>query len=512
MTSKDLMVNNVVLLVSEGARGIILGSQFAYIRELMGRPTSADDDESTLRLITAAAAIFSAGRLLANIALGILSDKWCYRTVLVLALLVQAAGQFGYSMAAYSNVYVLLATRFVIGFGSGVLATCRAFVGAIVPPEQKTRQFSYLGTAKFFGYAITPALALAFPSELRVKSWTICSHALPGYIMCVTCLATAAACWFMMSNVRAPPTKQQQSPPSLSPLRERLMSHQQANPRALSQTVTQWLRHCNRFCDPYVLGSAIFICLNLTSKGVLTLMEATLGPQFESVFPDDDDKLEQDTQWFFLFLGLGGLVVYIGMALKPSASSDASDMSEQSSLAPQQQTFIRRVWQSCTSHAKQWDVYLLIASQVITAVGSSILMIRDGGDSLVRVIVAAVLVRSLAAPMADTLAVSLFSAVVTDSGGRQGKMMAWISGAGSVGRIVFPLLTEVEPTKAVFGCAAGASLLCALSMWLYNQRANATINAQFGKDASDAVSLHTSALEADVNISYILIPADESVI
>jgi MFS family permease len=446
MSVTDIVVNNAVLLVSEASRGIILGTQFAYIRSL-------GSEENVSSYTTAAVAIFSVGRLLANTALGYASDKWCYRSILVTALLIHAAGQLLYATSVYYNVYILLLSRFIVGFGSGVLATSRAYVGATTPAADKTRQFSFLGASKFVGYALTPAIALAMQSDVSTGGWVLNSYTAPGYFMCAATLITAIACQLKMSDVRAPlsthPTANTDAPVVALPWYRRM---------------SQWAHGLLTADRAFMLGSCMFIVLNFASKGVLTLMEATLAPLFQRVFVDSDNDMQEDTQQFLLYLGLGGLVVYVLMALKPTKPTPATVAQlPQPGLRSRAQRWLNH----CAKYAKQWDLVLLIASQFITALGSLMLAIHPASLTLSRLVWSSMLIWSIASPVADTLAVSLFSAVVSDAGGKQGKMMAWISCAGSVGRIIFPLLTNVAPSDAVFGASAAVSAVCGVCLCKY---------------------------------------------
>ena len=69
---------------------------------------------------------------------------------------------------------------------------------------------------------------------------------------------------------------------------------------------------------------------------------------------------------------------------------------------------------------------------------------------------------SVAAPMSATITVSAFSKLVGNQ--PQGLHMGVITAAGSVGRIVFPLLASVHPANIAIIAGAVTSLLCALAI------------------------------------------------
>jgi hypothetical protein len=92
------------------------------------------------------------------------------------------------------------------------------------------------------------------------------------------------------------------------------------------------------------------------------------------------------------------------------------------------------------------DLTLLVGSSVATAVGALVLAHPWPGDhTLASLSAGAVLVWSVGAPIADVVATSCFSLVV--AGKAQGRYMGFITMAGSVGRIVLPLVTVATSTE-----------------------------------------------------------------
>jgi MFS transporter, ceroid-lipofuscinosis neuronal protein 7 len=75
------------------------------------------------------------------------------------------------------------------------------------------------------------------------------------------------------------------------------------------------------------------------------------------------------------------------------------------------------------------------------------------------------LIWSLGSPLSQVMILSTFSRML---GARpQGLMMGLITGAGSVGRIVSPLIAVSLPIALTFGLVGSASLLCALLLLAY---------------------------------------------
>jgi MFS family permease len=293
-----------------------------------------------------------------------------------------------YATATYSNIYVLLMSRFIIGFGSGVLATSRAYVGAVFPSSERMRQYSFLGASKFIGYAITPAIALGLHVNSRPGGLIQTTHTIPGYIMCACCISIAAGCHWGMSDVRAPQKPQ-----------NKILTIKA--PTTLVQKLHNSIRAVYTTDRSFLIGATVFVVLNAASKGVLTLLEALLAPLFQQTYVDVHGDMQRDTEEFLLYLGLGGLAIYLLMALKPNKPRTPNTTDAPAG-------YIQTCVNSCARAATRWDMALLIGSQVLTTSGSSILTLDANTLQMSQLVTSAVLIWSIASPVSDTLAVSLF--------------------------------------------------------------------------------------------------------
>jgi hypothetical protein len=59
------------------------------------------------------------------------------------------------------------------------------------------------------------------------------------------------------------------------------------------------------------IGAGVFIALNFVARGVLALLETTGAPIFGEIWEDVDGDIVQDTSNMMLFLGLGGLIIFL---------------------------------------------------------------------------------------------------------------------------------------------------------------------------------------------------------
>ena len=680
--SRDVVLNNAVLLVSEASRGIILSTLFAYLTAASGSSSLAPATVTAL-----AVSLFSVGRLLANYGLGYWVDKTPLRRVFIACLLAQSVGHLIYTTGYSSGVPGLLLSRFVIGFASGVLGACRAFVAATEPPALRTRQYAILGMSKFVGYALTPGVALAFVATDFIAGGSVFNgNTLPGYVMLAACVSLAGAVFLFMSPVST------EAVPPASTVTATVAPGLVATPRAAllasadgaaaasasdaaastttavgavplsmappppatraglcSRAASLWADMMAFWSSPYGSGVALFFLLNLVSKGVLTLMETMLAPAFGAVFSDGDGDAGADTSEFILLLGLGGMVTFAAMVLKPvpqkknlggaavpnsggqhattasgggggglgslvvghgvgllpkplslgsrptaytqlppenpgeiSRSSDVGGSSglsnengeprrhpdayaapafspspspgreignkpsssacaspsgrvngthtafypdvrgngrtvapargessrmgdleadalasarsasveashhhlpsgaaraatpsqssvtlSSSSRASSACTAVYRslgcgvLHSSCVTHAKAWDSGLLLGSFMLTALGAFLASPPLQSITLGQLALGFTLIWSVGAPIADVLTTSMFSVLVTTSGGKQGRAQGWITAAGSSGRILFPLLFGFLSHTAVLVFSGLCCLACA---------------------------------------------------
>jgi len=184
-------------------------------------------------------------------------------------------------------------------------------------------------------------------------------------------------------------------------------------------------------------GIGLFIILNLVTRGVLALLETVGAPIFVDVWDSDKQDAVKDSSQMFLSLGVGGLLMY----------------------------FI-------VDYLRKWvpEHWLLAGSFALTGVGTVFFIAWTGDDAITKVefLVGAVIIWSIASPIAQTLILSTFSKML---GSRpQGSAMGWIGSAGSIGRIIFPLLAGMVSHNSSFLTSMIVSFLCAIAVVLYRYK------------------------------------------
>src|SRR5436190_1614525 len=105
-------------------------------------------------------ASFSLSQLLATPALGVLSDRWGRRPVLIFSLLGTVVS---FAMLAVArSLLMLFVARIVDGLSGGNITTARAYIADVTEPHERAKAFGLLGAAFGLGFIVGPGLAGVF--------------------------------------------------------------------------------------------------------------------------------------------------------------------------------------------------------------------------------------------------------------------------------------------------------------------------------------------------------------
>lgn len=132
-------------------------------------------------------ATFSLCQLIAAPTLGVLSDKYGRRPVLIFSLLGTVASFVMLALA--QSITMLFLARIVDGLSGGNISTARAYVADITEPKDRARAYGLIGAAFGLGFICGPALS----GLLAGYSYTAPIWAAAG----ITLVATAMA-WFWL--------------------------------------------------------------------------------------------------------------------------------------------------------------------------------------------------------------------------------------------------------------------------------------------------------------------------
>lgn len=154
-------------LLVAGAAAVVFTRVFAFSLVLPGFRAHADQlAGATDLLVGAALGAYGLTMALAQLGLGVLSDRLGRKPVLVLGTALFVAGSIGCALA--TSIWTLLAARLLQGLG-GVSSVALAAVGEGVPAERRTTAMALVGIPAglgfFLGFALGPFAesALTFP-------------------------------------------------------------------------------------------------------------------------------------------------------------------------------------------------------------------------------------------------------------------------------------------------------------------------------------------------------------
>src|SRR3954464_2436041 len=132
-------------------------------------------------------ASFSLSQLIATPALGVLSDRWGRRPVLIFSLLGTVVS---FAMLALANsLAILFVARIIDGLSGGNITTARASIADVTEPHERAKAFGMLGAAFGLGFIVGPGLAGAF---------AFISYTAPLWAAAFLTLLATAMAWFWL--------------------------------------------------------------------------------------------------------------------------------------------------------------------------------------------------------------------------------------------------------------------------------------------------------------------------
>ncbi len=128
---------------------------------------------------------YSATQFVSTAFLGRLSDRLGRRPILLLTMVINAAG---YLLFAFAGTYpLLLAARLISGAASGNISVAQAYIADISAPAERSRAMGMIGAAFGLGFIIGPAVG-----GLAGHYW---GHAAPGLVAAGLSLLNLGLAW-----------------------------------------------------------------------------------------------------------------------------------------------------------------------------------------------------------------------------------------------------------------------------------------------------------------------------
>ncbi len=220
-------------------------------------------DATTVGLLSLS---YSAAQFVATPILGVLSDRYGRRPVLVFSIFGSAIGYFLFGWAG--SLWLMFFARIVDGITGGNISTAQACIADISSPEDRAKNFGLIGMAFGLGFIIGPALG-GFLSKIDI-------HA-PAYAAGGMALVTSMFAYFLLPETL--PVERRKAGAAqwsdLNPLRPVVAAFQNTALRALLVSL-------------FLLNFA-FAALQ-TNFSLFTLARFSWGPE--------------ENAWVFAFIGL----------------------------------------------------------------------------------------------------------------------------------------------------------------------------------------------------------------
>ncbi len=157
------------ILTTVMINSIGIGIIFPVMPELMREVTGADLSTASL-WGGALATSFAVMQFLCGPIVGNLSDRFGRRPVMLIALVVMATDYL--IMAVAGSVWLLLVGRIVAGAAAATYSTANAYVADLSAPDQRARNFGYIGAAFGLGFIAGPLLGgIAAEWGTRAPFW-----------------------------------------------------------------------------------------------------------------------------------------------------------------------------------------------------------------------------------------------------------------------------------------------------------------------------------------------------
>jgi len=138
-------VFSVVLLDVMGL-GLLLPIQAYIVRQY----------SSEALMVAMIPVLYASAQFFAAPLLGKLSDRFGRRPVILYSITVSAFGYFLFGIGG--ALWVLFLSRLIDGFGAGSASTAGAYVADVTPPQDRAKNYGFLGMAFGLGFILGPTL------------------------------------------------------------------------------------------------------------------------------------------------------------------------------------------------------------------------------------------------------------------------------------------------------------------------------------------------------------------
>ena len=131
--------------------------------------------------------IYAGAQFFAAPLLGKLSDRYGRRPVLLISIFGSALGYFLFGIGG--ALWVLFLSRLIDGFTAGNASTASAYVADVTPPQDRAKNFGFIGMAYGLGFILGPALG-GLLSQISLNA--------PAYAAGILSLLSAVIGYFIL--------------------------------------------------------------------------------------------------------------------------------------------------------------------------------------------------------------------------------------------------------------------------------------------------------------------------
>ena len=335
----------------------------------------------TLKDLGYLVAMFSLGRLIVTVPLGYFCDKYRHKLSLQIAAIVLFAGSILWANAyTTKSLAALYVAQLLMGFGSGSLGVTRSYVVEQCKQESRTDVLAVMTALQYAGFTCSPLIGSLF-AHIGGQSSLYWSYALPAYFLGLLVWYSLIAISTCLEDIQLVPKNP--IPPQAS-VRSPAFS-------VLSATeITK------------IVGT--LIVLNVTTKGSISVYE-TMGMEIAT------------TDYAISNVLFGSIVTICG------------------SVGFVNLLFFKQIWTSRFN-----DVELILIMTMIMILGQLIYFAYWGKKPTVGAfLVCIVLFYAIGYPVGHTAVLGAFSKI--QKSGPQAALLGWFASAGSLSRIIIPLIS-----------------------------------------------------------------------
>lgn len=131
--------------------------------------------------------LYAGAQFFAAPLLGKLSDRYGRRPVLLISIFGSALGYFLFGIGG--ALWVLFLSRLIDGFTAGNASTASAYIADVTPPQERARNFGFLGMAYGLGFILGPTLG-GLLSQINLNA--------PAYAAGILSLLSAVVGYFIL--------------------------------------------------------------------------------------------------------------------------------------------------------------------------------------------------------------------------------------------------------------------------------------------------------------------------